>query len=133
MEGNNFLDWNFVKQKLDACLITNYCRERDIWVCAIGKNIGREQNGKRELFQRPVLVVKTFANGTFLGLPLTSSESNQKFKLQISGGSFILLSQLRIFDMRRVLRKTRMISYEEFEYLKSQIRKLFKSKTNGRP
>lgn len=32
--------------------------EREIWWCSIGINVGDEQDGKNERFERPVLVLK---------------------------------------------------------------------------
>ena len=37
----------------------------EIWMCALGKNIGREQNGGGESFSRPMLVIKKFNNEIF--------------------------------------------------------------------
>ncbi len=121
MEGYNFDEWNFLKQRLDDTPVRHFCREREIWICAIGKNIGREQNGKREMFQRPVLVIRKFGSGIFFGVPLTSTVSQSDFVLQISGGSFLVLSQMRIFDMRRLIRKTRRLEAREFEIILAQL------------
>ncbi len=32
--------------------------EREVWWCALGENIGDEENGKNELFERPVLIIR---------------------------------------------------------------------------
>jgi hypothetical protein len=37
-----------------------YFYEREIWWCSIGINIGFEQDGKNEHFERPVLVLRKF-------------------------------------------------------------------------
>ena len=96
MEGKLFGEWNFLKQRLSAEAIAHFCREREIWVCSIGKNVGREQNGKREMFQRPVLVVRKFGSGIFFAIPLTSTVRCNDLFLQISGGSFLVLNQLKV-------------------------------------
>lgn len=124
MDEHQFNEWNFLKQCLSDGGIAHFCREREIWVCAIGKNIGREQNGKREMFQRPVLVVRKFGSGLFFGIPLTSTVSCNDFVLQISGGSFLVLNQLKSFDMRRLLRRMRRLDEIEFEYILIQTKRV---------
>ncbi|OGH67908.1 MAG: hypothetical protein A3C15_01760 [Candidatus Magasanikbacteria bacterium RIFCSPHIGHO2_02_FULL_50_9b] len=126
MEGKQFVKWFAVKQRIHETALTLYCQDRDIWVCSIGENVGREQNGKREMFQRPVLVLKRFGNGTFLGIPMTSKFSLHRTVLQISGGSFLLLSQMRLWDGRRLIRKVRRMAQREFEYIKSEVIALIK-------
>ncbi len=117
MDGKQFERWHVLKQSLHARNFFQYCAAGEIWVCAIGENIGREQNGKREMFQRPVFILKRFGNGTFLGIPLTSTVGFKKMFLQISGGSFLVLSQVRLWDTRRLIRNVRRVSAYEYEYV----------------
>lgn len=42
--------------------------EREIWWCSLGVNIGFEQDGTNDLFERPVLVIKKIQPRRALGL-----------------------------------------------------------------
>ena len=73
----DFDGWNNLKKKIDDKNSTElkkiFCREREIWFCSIGLNVGSEQNGRNESFERPVLIFKKVSAETFLVLPLTSN------------------------------------------------------------
>ena len=60
----NFDKWNSIKKALDSKDDRKifYPKPREVWVCAIGKNIGVEQNGAGNNFSRPVLIVNKFNN-----------------------------------------------------------------------
>ncbi len=58
--------WNDIKKKLDESKKTLFFKERDVWWCSIGLNVGDEENGKNQFFSRPVLVVRKFNNRLFL-------------------------------------------------------------------
>lgn len=94
-----------------------FFKEKEVWFCSIGKNIGSEQNGKHEIFERPVLIFKKFSNDLFLGIPMTSRIKNDiyHFKLtDIPTPSYLILSQIRILDRKRLNRKLRIITDEEY-------------------
>ena len=79
--------------------------EREVWWCSIGMNVGSEEYGKGEYYNRPVLVVKKFNNYPFLGVPLTSTVKSGKhyFPLFFNGKEqSLMLSQLRVFDAKRI-------------------------------
>jgi hypothetical protein len=42
-------------------------KEREVWWCSVGENIGFEEDGKNELFNRPVLILKIFSKELFWG------------------------------------------------------------------
>jgi hypothetical protein len=56
--------WNTAKQNLDIKILDEKFRvhEREIWWCSMGVNIGDEEDGKNELFERPVLILRKFNN-----------------------------------------------------------------------
>jgi mRNA interferase MazF len=64
----NFDAWNGLKKIQDAkdrLAQPIFCRERDISWISLGLNIGDEEDGKGDFFERPVLVVKKFNNNLF--------------------------------------------------------------------
>ncbi|MEA2018463.1 MAG: type II toxin-antitoxin system PemK/MazF family toxin, partial [Campylobacterota bacterium] len=70
----------------------------------VGVNVGFEQDGDKS-FLRPVLVYKKFNKHVFLGIPLTSQIKDNKFHYEFeytdSKRSFAILSQLKLFDIKR--------------------------------
>jgi mRNA-degrading endonuclease toxin of MazEF toxin-antitoxin module len=118
----DFDNWNELKKKIN---VRNpiYVSERDIWFCSVGLNIGSEQSGKHELFERPVLVIKKITANTFIGVPLTSNKKKGSWYVEIeSTNSSAIISQVKLFDTRRLTRKIGFISIEEFEIVKNKLK-----------
>jgi mRNA-degrading endonuclease toxin of MazEF toxin-antitoxin module len=118
----DFDEWNRLKKKIN---VRNpiYVSERDIWFCSVGLNIGSEQSGKHELFERPVLVIKKVTSNTFIGVPLTSNKKKGSWYVEIeSTNSSAIISQIKLFDTRRLARKIKVISIEEFEIIKNKLK-----------
>ena len=67
-----FRAWHKLKYKIshNSDLPLGY-KERDIWWLSLGHNVGVEEDGKGEMFNRPVLVVKGFNKDLFWGVPLS--------------------------------------------------------------
>ena len=57
--AQQFVEWTKRKIRHHAENEKNvYFREKEVWWAALGKNVGFEVDGKHELFERPVLIVK---------------------------------------------------------------------------
>lgn len=110
--------WNNLKKILSEDKSNIFFHEREIWYCSLGKNIGYEEDGKNELFERPILIIKKFNNDIFLTIPLTSSQKNNKyyFKYKLNDQEYSgILSQIRLLDRKRLSRKIGMIKEEDFK------------------
>ena len=119
--------WNHLKKEIDKKTHCIFVNEREICFVNLGKNIGCEQDGKNERFERPVVVFKKFWNRTFLGIPLTSKPKKGKFYFSFSLHDQIstaILSQIRLFDTKRIERKLWYIAKPDFIALKSQLQVL---------
>ena len=120
-----FDNWNIKKKKLS---ITErvYFHKGDVWYLSIGKNIGDEEDGKNQNFERPVLITRKFNNNIFIGVPLTSQDKNGKYyhKLISFSGSTAILSQVRLFDAKRLLRYIGKIDSNELKEIKIKIGKI---------
>jgi len=105
-----------------------HAKEREVWWASIGANVGSEQNGKNERFDRPVLVVRKFTGNTMLVVPMTSMEKVGSYYAAVrSDGhttSTAILSQLRTISSKRLIKKQRMLSEEEFQEIRRRIRDL---------
>ena len=94
-----------------------YFKEREIWWCALGVNVGVETDGKNDNFERPVLVVKRFNRDMVWVVPVTSTAGDPKFYHPIQYGSdkrWLILSQLRTHSSKRLLRKVDFLSVDDF-------------------
>ncbi len=126
---NDFDLWNEKKKYIETIKQNSLSfNERDIWWCSIGKNIGYEENGKNEFFERPVLVFRKFNNSISWVLPITTKykQNPYHFLLDNNRSNSVLLSQLRLMSVKRFRRFMGRISAYEFSMLKGQIIDLIK-------
>lgn len=122
----DFDSWNKIKKELSEGKRV-YFYKGEVWFTSIGKNIGDEEDGKNFSFERPVLIVRKFNNNIFLGVPLTSNEKKEgKYyhKLISFPGSTGILSQIRLFDAKRLLRLMGKINNEELKDIKIKLGKV---------
>ena len=125
--ANELTRWNRLKIKIAIVPPkTNvFFYEREIWWISLGMNIGFEQNGKNELYERPVLVFKKFNKDMFWALPLTSKYRQGPFYTTTGYSQkiyTIILSQLRLVSSKRLLRKIRTLPINEFINVQQKIK-----------
>ena len=128
--GKDFDKWNGEKKGLEQTGPDELpFHEREIWWCSVGLNLGDEQDGKNELFERPVLVVKKFNRKLAWVLPMSSKEKEGIYYHQLEHESqkfSVILSQLRLLSVKRFRRFIRKISPEQFTEIKSKLVELLK-------
>jgi mRNA interferase MazF len=103
----NFDGWNEQKKNIHARGGDVFFHEREVWWCSLGVNIGFEQDGTNELFERPILIVKKFNRDVLWILPLTRSDKENQYYVPITVGddnSTVILSQLRLISSKRLQR-----------------------------
>ena len=127
MEG--FISWTKLKIRIHLWGEKLFFKEREIWWASIGVNIGFEQNGKNETFERPIMILKKFNHDMMWTLPLTSQDKSEKGKyyypLEYNQDiSYVILSQLKIMSSKRLLRKVRTLSWEDFNQVRKKIKNL---------
>jgi len=127
----DFTKWSIHKQEIqdeNLVLIENeiYFSAGQIWYLSCGVNIGYEQDGKGEFFKRPCLIVKKFNKDLFWAIPLSTTKRSGKyyhpFFFQKDKESKAILSQLRLFDAKRLLKKAGKISQKDFIIIKEKLR-----------
>lgn len=118
----SFFDWTKLKIRIHLTPDKKfYFHEREIWWASLGINIGFEQNGKHEIFERPILILKAFNRYLLWALPLTSKVKAGKYYYLIeckNEKSVIILSQLRLISSKRLIRKIRKVPPSEFKEIK---------------
>jgi len=93
----------------------------------LGANIGFEQDGKHQSYERPVIILRKFNKDVLWILPFTSKEKLGRYYFAteyVGEKSFIILSQLRIISSKRLIRKIRTIPKNEFLILREKIKNL---------
>lgn len=113
-----FMDW--VKNKIKLHQKTKFWRfkEREIFWCALGYNIGFEENGKNQNFSRPVLIVRKFSQNLFWGVPLSSQIKEGPYYTNFSfqgKPQSVLISHLRAMDSKRLYSKIGQLGHRDFE------------------
>ena len=125
---NVFDEWNQQKKRLQSKNMIKYFKERQVWWCSIGQNIGVETYGKGKTFSRPVVVLKKLSNEIFLGIPLSSKKKTGTWYVQFRHRGTemsALFSQVRIFDRRRLLNRLGELDDEDFNRIKTGFKSLF--------
>jgi mRNA-degrading endonuclease toxin of MazEF toxin-antitoxin module len=123
----DFGAWHALKADIDESSFRPMFHEREIWWCSLGVNVGREEDGKNERFERPVLIFRKFNHEIFWGMPATSADRiwEYYFPYEHDGRqSTIILSQMRTLDGKRLLRKMGTLTEIDFENLKAKFQKL---------
>jgi len=103
-------------------------KEREIWICNLGDNVGFEEDGKGNDFTRPVLILKVFNRRFCYIVPLSKTEKRDKYHYAFDGNtgkeSVALLSQLRAIDSVRLRDKIGFVSKENFNAIKRKMSEL---------
>ena len=136
-----FIDWVKLKIRIHSSDNPGLSfKQREIWWASIGLNIGSEQNGKDEKFQRPVLVLRKFGQHIFWAIPLTSNKKEHKYRLEIKYKEYsenivgelisedkkgiIILNQLKTMSSKRFIRKMGVISEADFDIIREKVKEI---------
>src|SRR5277367_5081806 len=79
----DFWKWHAKKEMLNNGEGTAFFQEREVWWCALGANIGFEQDGSSDLFTRPVVILTKFNLETGLVVPLTVEPKTGKYYFSV--------------------------------------------------
>lgn len=125
----DFRNWHKLKTKLQEQERTEgfFFNVGDVWICSLGLNIGDEEDGKNERYERPILIIRKFNNNLFLALPITSSMKINPYYSQFEYKgvmSSVILSQIRLLDKKRLLRKVSVISDNDLQKIMKELKKI---------
>lgn len=134
--SKDFDGWNKKKKIINEIEFSGYISERDVWWCSIGLNIGSEEDGKNEEYERPVLIIKKFNRRMVLVVPLTTKLKDEFYHFRFFGNGrehSAILSQIRILSTSRLTRHIWRVDEKIFKQLcENIINKLFR-KIDSRP
>ncbi|MDB5190132.1 MAG: hypothetical protein JWN49_458 [Parcubacteria group bacterium] len=116
--SKDFYEWGKEKRRLHESATWKTFYEQEIWWCSLGINIGYEEDGKHDQYERPVLIIKKFNRDILWVLPLTHAPKNNKYYYKLSAGieqdSSVILSQIRLISSKRLKRFMYKISLQQF-------------------
>lgn len=123
----DFAGWSLLKEQVHDQTKPRTFNRREVWWCTVGVNVGHEVDGKNAVYNRPVLIVRKFNKNTFWGVPLTSQlhDSPYHYPITFRGKEQrALITQLRLFDSRRLTHPMGRLSDEDYEAVCSQLRSM---------
>jgi mRNA-degrading endonuclease toxin of MazEF toxin-antitoxin module len=113
-----FDHWNRHKKRIDATGKRPFYHPREVWWCAVGVNIGNELDGTGKEHDRPVLVLRPFNAETFFGVSLIGHPREGRYYFPLGmiedREAVANLSQVRLFDTKRLIRKIGMVDERTF-------------------
>ena len=117
----DYWKWHNKKEQLNETEGTALFHEREVWWCALGANIGYEQDGSSELFTRPVVILTKFNLDACLVVPLTARTKKGKYYFPIGKvedrDATAVLSQIRFVDRKRLTSKIMTLDQDTFQAL----------------
>jgi mRNA-degrading endonuclease toxin of MazEF toxin-antitoxin module len=124
--AKDFDGWNEQKKRIHGRPSSPHYHEREIWWCAFGVNVGSEQDGSGPDRYRPALILKGMSAATCLAVPLTTSTHEHPLRPPIGvvdgKSAHVLLSQMRIIDTKRLMRKIGYLDMTIFEEIRKTAR-----------
>lgn len=117
----DFKKWHDKKSQINEIEKRPFFHEQEIWFCHLGANIGFEQDGSGEDFQRPAVIIRKFNSEVCWVIPLSKSDKRNKyyfpFKFDDKITSVAILSQIRLLDARRLSRRIGTMREDDFKKL----------------
>jgi len=113
----DFVKWHHLKEKLQKRNNQFTFDGGEIWLCALGLNLGHEEDGKGDVFLRPIIILRKINSDTFWAIPLTSQEKigNYYYSFEFEGKQNIaILAQIKLLDRKRLWRKKGIMTQEQF-------------------
>ena len=104
----NFDGWNQIKKRTHAGDFKDFVHAREVWWCSLGVNVGFEQDGKHDTFERPILVLRKFNKDIVLAVPLTTRIKKNPYNVIFTheGKEYsALISQVRLISTKRLKRR----------------------------
>ncbi|MBI2100729.1 MAG: type II toxin-antitoxin system PemK/MazF family toxin [Candidatus Vogelbacteria bacterium] len=124
----DFDDWNEIKKQIEVKVNDpkRFPKAGEVWMCAVGRNIGFEQNGSGANFSRPVLIVKKFNNQMFWIASLSTKQKEFDFYYNfIDPGkkrASVILAQLKLVSVKRLKRKMYDVISSDLSEIKTRLR-----------
>lgn len=126
----DFDNWNKEKQVIHERTLEEefFYRAREMWWCSLGVNVGFEQDGTGQGYERPVLILKGFSRQVCLVIPMTTSLKTNPYHVSLGlvdgRQSSAIISQLRLIDTKRLSNKIGLLDQAVFETIRKAVKDL---------
>ena len=124
----DFKNWHDKESIINEMKKRPFFHEKEIWFYYAGANIGFEQDGVGEDFQRPVDIIRKFNNEILWAIPLSKTKKRNKyyfvFPFNDTVTSVAILSQIRLIDAQRLSRKIGDMNEKDFKGLIEKLKAL---------
>ncbi|HEY4522904.1 MAG TPA: type II toxin-antitoxin system PemK/MazF family toxin [Candidatus Paceibacterota bacterium] len=123
----DFKKWHEEKSGLHDEKQRPFFREGEVWFCALGANVGFEQDGNGVDYLRPVAIVRKFNKEIFWAVPLTRSHKQGVFYFGFKlddQTSTAILSQIRLVDAKRLFYRLGIMRPADLEETKKRLKAL---------
>ncbi|MDR0199493.1 MAG: type II toxin-antitoxin system PemK/MazF family toxin [Streptococcaceae bacterium] len=130
MYEKNFDKWIEDKKYLNNKRLSKHVRKGQIWWASLGVNVGVEIDGKKNHFERPVLIIKKIDEKSAFVIPLTSTirENDNRFVVYKLDGveKSAAIAQARMIDTKRLSRRAAFqMSSREYGKILDEFRAYF--------
>jgi mRNA-degrading endonuclease toxin of MazEF toxin-antitoxin module len=123
-----FDEWNTLKKIINDRGFEVRAHERELWWASVGINVGSEQDGRGDDFERPVLVAKKLSTNVLYAFPISSQCKNIEMHMFIDHEKihgYVLLDQLKAIDRKRLVRKVGVVDKILFASIVERFKSLF--------
>lgn len=119
--------WSQKKQEMHNHEVVPFFHEREVWWCSLGVNVGSEQDGTGKNYDRPIAIIRGFNKDIFFGVALTGKRKAGRYYFYLGNiegrDASAILSQVRIIDAKRLVRKAMTLDQALFTRLKAALQK----------
>ena len=126
--SKDFEGWNNKKRRIHEANKAPFFHEREVWWCSLGINVGSEQDGTGTNYDRPVVIIRGFNKDLFFGVALTGKKKHGAYYFPIgeieNRQATAVLSQVRLIDAKRLVRKSCTLDEKVFSRLKDALQKV---------
>ncbi len=119
--------WSQKQQLLDLNKRDLLFKEREIWWCSVGMNIGEEVYGKGPDFKRPVLILKKLSNNSCIVLPITTKRHSGNWYYKFTSHDmtrWVMIHQIRSISANRFAKRQGELREDDFSKLKKSVASL---------
>ncbi len=119
----DFDGWNEVKKKTNDTEFIDFVHAREVWWCSLGINVGHEQDGKHDTFERPILVLRKFNKDVVLAVPFSTRIKKNQYNVIFTheGQEYAaIISQVRLISTRRLKRRMYQMDSSIFEEIREK-------------
>ena len=121
----DFDGWNEIKKQTNESTFTDFVHTREVWWCSLGINIGFEQDGKHDSFERPILVLRKFNKNVVLAIPLTTRVKKNPYHVTFMHERqeySALISQIQLVSTKRLKRRMYRMDSTIFKNIRDAVR-----------